>query len=495
MNGFEELKARLKTPELLAPECLIDGRWISASASAISVENPSTGQIIAQVPKLGAAETDAAVDAAAAAFDSWKTLTAKVRADILMKMYHLLVEHSEDLGAILTAEQGKPLREGINEILFTASFFEWYAAEIRRAYGKVVPTPDPDKRFLVMRQPIGVVAIITPWNFPAGMMGRKLAPALAAGCSVVVKPASQTPLSAMAVAKIAEMAGVPAGVVNVITGSAAEIGPALIEHPKVSKVTFTGSTSVGRTLYEKSARGLKHVSLELGGNAPLIVFDDADIETAVESAIQSKFRNAGQTCVCANRVLVQSGIYDQFVARFAERTSQLKIGDGFDLETDLGPLVDRRAAAGVRDILQDAVAGGARILNDRPEFEDTSAFVAPAVLVDVTEGQRVCTEEIFGPIAPVLKFETETDAIRIANNTEYGLSAYFFTRDNARIWRVSEALDSGVMGVNTGLISTAEIPFGGMKHSGLGREGGEEGLDAFLQSKMVCIADVNSNPN
>ena len=485
-----DLQSRLADPSLLTTECLVAGEWIGGETAAFDVVSPSTGNIVASVPGLGATETNQAIDAASAAFDSWKTRTAKDRADILLRWYHLMIDNADDLATILTAEQGKPLIEARNEILFTASFFEWFAGEIRRAYGKVIPSNDPAKRFVVLRQPVGVTAVITPWNFPAGMLGRKVAPALAAGCTVVIKPASQTPLTALALVKLGERAGVPAGVVNVVTGSARDIGGALMASPKVAKLTFTGSTAVGKMLYEQCAPTLKHISLELGGNAPFLVFDDADVDAAVEGAVQAKFRNAGQTCVCANRLLVQNGVYDEFCEKFAKAIADLKVGDGFDPDSEIGPLIDKDAVSGVQELLEDAISKGARILGDQLNLPTTGCYFAPVALVDVPQDARLCSEEIFGPVAPIFRFETEAEAIALANSSNEGLAGYFYTKDNGRAWRVAEAIDCGLIGINTGLMTTAETPFGGMKNSGLGREGGQEGLDAFLETKCICVSGI-----
>lgn len=490
MNTSASLISRLADPSLLSTECFVDGAWIGADSGTFDVTSPSTGEVIASVPSLGGAETTQAIGAAYTAFDSWKTRTAKERADILLRWYQLMLDNADDLAIILTAEQGKPLKEARNEILFTASFFEWFAGEIRRAYGRTIPSNDPTKRFVVLRQPVGVTAVITPWNFPAGMLGRKVAPALAAGCTVVIKPASQTPLTALALVKLGERAGVPSGVVNVVTGSARKIGGVLMASPKVAKLTFTGSTAVGKMLYEQCAPTLKHVSLELGGNAPFVVFDDANIDAAVEGAVQAKFRNAGQTCVCANRILVQSGVYEEFCEKFSKATAQLNVGDGFDPESEIGPLVDEAAVAGVRDLVDDALKKGARVLGSPAEVPSNGCYLAPIALIDVPLDARVCTEEIFGPIAPIFKFDSEPDAIALANAGDEGLAGYFYTKDNSRVWRVAEAMDCGLIGVNTGLMTTAETPFGGMKSSGLGREGGQEGLDAFLETKCVCVGNV-----
>jgi succinate-semialdehyde dehydrogenase/glutarate-semialdehyde dehydrogenase len=489
MSTLASLKKHLQDPSLLMTQCLINGDYVAGNKK-LDVLSPSTGEVIASVPSLGEADTLRAIDAASRAFCSWKLRTAKERADILLRWYQLIVDHVDDLAAILTAEQGKPLLEAKGEILFTASFFEWFAGEIRRGYGRVIPSPDPTKRYVVLKQPVGVTAVITPWNFPAGMIGRKVAPALAAGCCVVIKPASQTPLTALALVALGERAGVPAGVVNVITGGASPIGGALMTSPNVAKLTFTGSTSVGKMLYEQAAPTLKHISLELGGNAPFIVFEDADIDAAVEGAVQAKFRNAGQTCVCANRILVHDSVYDQFVEKLVDAVAQLKIGDGFDPDTDIGPLVDKAALSGIQDFLDDALHLGAKIQAKPVLVPDQGCFMAPVVITDVSPDARVCHEEIFGPIAPILRFQTEDEAIAIANAGEEGLAGYFYTQNSSRVWRVAEAIECGLVGVNTGLMTTAETPFGGMKSSGLGREGGQEGLEAFLETKCVCVGGI-----
>ncbi|MGY2399313.1 NAD-dependent succinate-semialdehyde dehydrogenase [Pseudomonas sp. SDO5271_S396] len=486
-----DLRARLKNPALLVERCKVGSRWVGpADENTLPVHNPATGECIATVPSLDATMADVAIGAALTAFQTWQATTAKHRADILMNWHRLMLENLDDLALILTFEQGKPLHEAKGEIAFTASFFEWFAAEGRRAYGTLIPPHQTDKRLVVMRQPVGVVGVITPWNFPAGMIGRKVAPALAAGCTVVIKPASQTPLTALALVWLAEQAGVPDGVVNIVTGPAAEIGNALVDSPEVAKITFTGSTAVGKRLYERCAKTMKHLSLELGGNAPFIVFADADVDAAVAGAVQAKFRNAGQTCVCANRILVEAPLYDQFVARFAQAVAALKVGNGLDDGVSIGPLIDERAVNTVRALVDDACQRGAAVLGTDNPVELDGHFVEPVILVDVPHDARVCREEIFGPVAPVLRFDGERQAIALANAGKEGLAAYFYSRDVSRVWRVAEALECGLVGVNTGLMTTAEAPFGGVKESGLGREGGKEGLDAFLYSKTVCVGDV-----
>lgn len=486
-----DLRSRLKNPALLVERCKVGNRWIGRREEyALPVYNPATGELIASVPSLDAAVADEAIGAALAAFATWQKTTAKHRADLLMNWYRLMMDNIDDLALILTFEQGKPLHEAKGEIAFTASFFEWFAGEGRRAYGTVIPQHQADKRLVVIRQPVGVVGVITPWNFPAGMIGRKVAPALAAGCTVVIKPASQTPLTALALVWLAEQAGVPEGVVNIVTGPAAEIGNAIVDSPDVSKITFTGSTAVGKKLYERCAKTMKHVSLELGGNAPFIVFADVDVDAAVAGAVQAKFRNAGQTCVCANRILVEAPIYDEFVAKFAQAVASLKVGNGLDANVAIGPLIDERAVSNVCALVDDACHRGASVLGAGRQSGLEGNFFAPVILVDVPHDARVCREEIFGPVAPVLRFEGEHQAIALANAGREGLAAYFYSRDVSRVWRVAEALECGLVGVNTGLMTTAEAPFGGVKESGLGREGGKEGLDAFLFSKTVCVGDI-----
>lgn len=486
-----DLRARLQNPALLLEQCKVGSRWIgSAGGRELPVYNPATGARLASVPSMNAAVTLDAIAAATAAFDAWRAQTAKSRSDILMNWYRLIMDNVDDLALILTFEQGKPLREAKGEIEFTASFFEWFAAEGRRAYGTVIPQHQDDKRLIVIRQPVGVVGVITPWNFPAGMIGRKVAPALAAGCTVVIKPASQTPLTALAMVWLAEKAGVPDGVVNIVTGPASEIGNAIVDSPDVAKITFTGSTAVGKMLYERSAKTLKHMSLELGGNAPFVVFADADVDAAVTGAIQAKFRNAGQTCVCANRILVEEPIYDEFIAKFAAAVANLKVGSGLDDDVTIGPLIDEKAVGAVLSMVEDALSRGASTPGSDIRAGSTGNFLAPIVLTDVPSDARVCHEEIFGPVAPVLRFSGEQEAIALANSGKEGLASYFYSRDISRVWRVAEALQCGLVGVNTGLMTTAEAPFGGVKESGLGREGGREGLDAFLVTKTICLGDI-----
>jgi succinate-semialdehyde dehydrogenase/glutarate-semialdehyde dehydrogenase len=465
--------------------CLIGADW-RRGAEALDVRNPADDSLLARVPSFGAAETREAIAAAAAAFPAWAARTAGERSDILLRFYALIITHEAELAAILTAEQGKPLGEALDEVRYAASFVQWFAEEAKRAYGEVIPAPRADRRIVVLPQPVGVVAAITPWNFPAAMITRKLAPALAAGCTMVLKPAELTPMTALALGALALEAGIPAGVFNIVTGRPDEIGAELTASPMVRKLTFTGSTGVGEKLYAQCAPTIKKLSLELGGNAPFIVFDDADLDDAVEGAIASKFRNAGQTCVCTNRFYVQAGICDAFVERFAQAARKLKVGRGDDRSVQIGPLVDDRAIAKIDSLVADALSKGARFVPHPPERN--GRFLQPAVLADVQPGMRVLEEEAFGPIAPVARFETEAEVIGLANDTPFGLAAYVFTNDNRRVWRVSEALEVGMVGVNTGLISNAVSPFGGVKSSGLGREGSRHGLDDYLELKTITIA-------
>ena len=473
--------------DLLREACLIDGTWIEVGDDGIAVDDPATGEIVGRVPKLGTAETEAAIAAAERAMPAWAARTAKDRAQVLRAWFDLIMAHQDVLARILTREQGKPLAEAKGEIAYAASFIEWFAEEAKRIYGEVVPGHMPDKRIVVLKQPIGVVAAITPWNFPAAMITRKLAPALAAGCTTVLKPASQTPFTALALAVLAEEAGVPAGVINVVTGGAAAIGGALTASPVVRKLTFTGSTEIGAKLYEQSAPTIKKLSLELGGNAPFIVFDDADLDAAVAGAIASKYRNAGQTCVCANRLYVQAGIHDRFVEALAKAVDGLVVGSGLDQGTTIGPLIDEAAVAKAQQHVDDAVSKGARIVTGGKAHPLGGRYFQPTIIEGVKAGMVVLNEETFGPVAPIIRFEDESDAIAKANATEFGLAAYFYARDMGRAWRVAEALESGIVGINTGLISTEVAPFGGVKASGLGREGSRHGIDDYLEIKYLCI--------
>ncbi|MHB1870753.1 MAG: NAD-dependent succinate-semialdehyde dehydrogenase [Steroidobacteraceae bacterium] len=481
---------KLRDPNLLRTQAYIGGRWVSAEGGGVAtVRNPATGETLGTVPELGAVETRRAIEAAHGAFAGWAALPARERGALLRRWYTLILEHQEDLATLMTAEQGKPLAEARGEITYGASFIEWFAEEGKRLYGEIIPPHQVDRRLMVLRQPVGVAAAITPWNFPTAMITRKAAPALAAGCTFVCKPAIQTPFSALALAELAARAGIPPGVFNIVTGSDAQaIGAQLTTHPLVRKLSFTGSTPVGKQLMAQCASTVKKVSLELGGNAPFIVFDDADVDAAVSGAIVSKYRNSGQTCVCANRLLVQSGIHDVFAAKLAEAVARLRVGDGLAGVTDQGPLIDARALAKVERHLADAVARGARILIGGKRHALGGTFFEPTIVAGVTPEMLMAREEIFGPVAPLFRFETEQDAIRMANDTEFGLAAYFYTRDLARSWRVAEALEYGMVGLNTGLLSTETAPFGGVKESGIGREGSRHGILEYTELKYVCIA-------
>jgi succinate-semialdehyde dehydrogenase / glutarate-semialdehyde dehydrogenase len=482
---------KLKDPALLGEQCYIDGGWVAAESGArLPVRNPADGAIVAHVPLLGAAETRRAIEAAHRVWPAWRAKTAKERALILRRWHELMLMHQDDLAALMTAEQGKPLVESRGEIAYAASFFEWFAEEGKRVYGDTVPSPYPDKRLLVLKQPVGVCVAITPWNFPAAMITRKVGPALAAGCVMVVKPAEQTPLSALALAELAHRAGVPAGVFNVVTGEAAVIGKEMTSNPLVRKLTFTGSTEVGRLLMGQCAPTVKRVSLELGGNAPFIVFDDADVDAAVDGAIASKYRNAGQTCVCANRILVQQGVYADFAARLTEKVRRLKVGSGIEPDVTIGPLIDAGAIAKVEQHVADALAKGARVLLGGKRHALGGTYYEPTVLGDVSANAKAAREETFGPVAPLFRFRDEAEALRLANDTEFGLAAYFYTRDLGRMFRVAEALEYGMVGVNTGLMSNEVSPFGGMKQSGIGREGSKYGIEEYLEVKYVCIGGI-----
>ena len=482
---------QLSNSNLLRTQAYTDGLWTdAASAERISVTNPASGAVVAEVTRCGAADTRRAILAAERAQLDWRRLSAKERADVLRRIYEAMMAHQEDLARILTAEQGKPLAEARVEIAYGASYFEWFAEEARRIYGDTIPAPSTDKRIVTIKQPVGVVACITPWNFPNAMLARKIAPALAAGCSVVCKPATATPLSALAIAALADEAGVPPGVVNVVVGDTRAIGGELTGHPAVRKLTFTGSTAVGKALIRASADTVKRVSMELGGNAPFIVFDDANLETAVQGAIACKYRNAGQTCVSANRILVQSGIFDAFAERFTSAAQDLKLGDGMEAGTTMGPLIDASAAGGVRRMIDEAVSEGATLLAGPDHAMENENFVGPTVLAGVTPDMRICREEIFGPAAPLLRFDTEAEAIQLANGTPFGLAAYFYARDVGRIYRVGEGLEFGIVGVNEGIISNAAAPFGGVKESGYGREGSRYGLDDYLEIKYLCLGEI-----
>jgi succinate-semialdehyde dehydrogenase / glutarate-semialdehyde dehydrogenase len=478
----------LNDPKLLRTQCYIDGEWTS-NGKAFAIVNPATGARLAEVPDLGAEETRRAIDAAERAWPAWRAKTAKERAAILRKWFELMMAAQEDLAHILTAEQGKPLAEARGEIAYGASFIEWFAEEGKRAYGEVIPTHQADKRILVIKQPIGVSAMITPWNFPNAMITRKAAPALAAGCTVVLKPAEQTPLSALAMAELAARAGMPKGVFNVITGDAPAIGKELCANPKVRKLSFTGSTEVGRILMRQSADTIKKLSLELGGNAPFIVFDDADLDAAVEGALASKYRNAGQTCVCANRIYVQEGVYDTFATKLTEKVKSFKVGAGTEPGVVIGPLIDEQGMQKVEKHVADATGKGAKIVLGGKRMN--GLFFQPTVLTNVTPDMLVSFEETFGPVAPLIRFKTEEEVIRLANNTEFGLSGYFYSRDVGRIFRVAEAMEVGIVGANVGIISTEIAPFGGVKQSGLGREGSKYGLEEYLEVKYILVGGLD----
>jgi len=480
----------LNDPSLLKTDGLINGEWVPGTAR-FAVTDPATGQELAKVANLGAVDAAAAISAAQKAWGPWRTKTAKERAAIMMRWFQLLIQNADDLARIMTAEQGKPLAEAKGEVVYGASFVEWFAEEARRIYGETIPSTDNNKRFLVIKQPVGVCAAITPWNFPIAMITRKVAPALAAGCPVVIKPAEQTPLSALAVAELAQRAGMPAGVLNVLSADAESsiaIGAVLCSSDVVRHLSFTGSTEVGRILARQCAPTVKKLSLELGGNAPFIVFDDADVDSAVEGAMISKYRNAGQTCVCANRLYVQAGVYDAFVEKLAAKSQTIKVGSGFEAGVGQGPLIDAQAMSKVESHVADALAKGAKLVVGGSRIGER--FYTPTVLSGVTSEMLCAKEETFGPVAPVFRFETEAEVIEMANATEFGLASYFYSRDIGRVFRVGEALEYGMVGINTGLISTAEVPFGGVKQSGLGREGAHQGIDDYVELKYLCLGDI-----
>lgn len=483
---------KLKDQQLLKTQAYINGEWVSAdSGKTFSVTNPANGAAIADVADLGAEETRAAIAAADTAMVEWKAMTAKQRAVVLKKWFDLMVEAQEDLALLMTTEQGKPVKEAMGEVMYGASFIEWFAEEGRRAYGDVIPTHANDKRILTVKQPIGVVAAITPWNFPIAMITRKAAPALAAGCTIVIKPSEETPFCALAMAELADRAGIPAGVLNVVTGvNAAAIGGELTSSPIVRKLSFTGSTPVGKLLMEQCAQTVKKTSMELGGNAPFIVFDDADIDAAVEGAIASKYRNAGQTCVCANRILVQAGVHDKFAEKLAARVQEMQVGDGTTPGVEIGPLINKAAIDKVENLVQQSVEQGAQIVTGGERNAHGDLFYTPTILSNVTQDMPVFTQEIFGPVAPLVRFETEEEAIEIANNTPFGLAAYFYSETMSRIWRVSEGLEYGMVAINDGILSTEVAPFGGVKESGTGREGSKYGLDEYLEIKYMLMGGI-----
>ena len=478
---------QLKDAQLFRQQAYINGEWLDAdNGQTIKVTNPATGEVIGTVPKMGTAETRRAIEAADKALPAWRSLTAKERSTKLRRWFELMTENQDDLARLMTTEQGKPLAEAKGEIAYAASFIEWFAEEAKRVYGDTIPGHQPDKRLIVIKQPIGVTAAITPWNFPAAMITRKAGPALAAGCTMVLKPASQTPYSALALVELAHRAGIPAGVLSVVTGSAGEVGGELTGNSLVRKLSFTGSTEIGRQLMEECAKDIKKVSLELGGNAPFIVFDDADLDKAVEGAIISKYRNNGQTCVCANRIYVQDGVYDAFAEKLAAAVAKLKIGNGLEDGTTTGPLIDGKAVAKVQEHIEDAVSKGAKVLSGGKLIEGN--FFEPTILVDVPKTAAVAKEETFGPLAPLFRFQDEAEVIAMSNDTEFGLASYFYARDMSRVFRVAEALEYGMVGINTGLISNEVAPFGGIKASGLGREGSKYGIEDYLEIKYLCIS-------
>lgn len=478
---------QLKDAQLFRQQAFINGEWLDAdSGQTINVTNPATGEVIGTVPKMGTAETRRAIEAADKALPAWRALTAKERSAKLRRWFELMIENQDDLARLMTTEQGKPLAEAKGEIAYAASFIEWFAEEAKRVYGDTIPGHQPDKRLIVIKQPIGVTAAITPWNFPAAMITRKAGPALAAGCTMVLKPASQTPYSALALVELANRAGIPAGVLSVVTGSAGEVGGELTGNSLVRKLSFTGSTEIGRQLMQECAKDIKKVSLELGGNAPFIVFDDADLDKAVEGAIISKYRNNGQTCVCANRIYVQDGVYDSFAQKLAAAVAKLKIGNGLEEGTTTGPLIDGKAVAKVQEHIEDAVGKGAKVLSGGKLIEGN--FFEPTILVDVPKTAAVAKEETFGPLAPLFRFKDEAEVIAMSNDTEFGLASYFYARDMSRVFRVAEALEYGMVGINTGLISNEVAPFGGIKASGLGREGSKYGIEDYLEIKYLCIS-------
>lgn len=487
------LGVSLSDPSLLRQQCYVDGVWIDAdSKEKIDVSNPADNNVIGTVPNMGAQETKQAIEAANRAYPAWRSKTAKERSAILRKWFDLMIQNQEDLAIIMTAEQGKPMAESRGEITYGASFVEWFAEEGKRAYGDVIPQPLNDRRIVVTKEPVGVVGLITPWNFPNAMITRKAGPALAAGCTVVARPATSTPYSALALCELGDRAGIPAGVLNILTGSSREMGGELTSNPIVRKLSFTGSTEVGKILIEQCAGTVKKVSMELGGNAPFIVFEDADMDAAITGAIASKYRNTGQTCVCANRFLIQDGVYDEFAEKLSEATDKLRVGPGLKGETEQGPLIDMAAVEKVEEHIQDALEKGARIIAGGERHELGGSFFQPTVIADVNTQMKVAREETFGPLAPLFRFKTDEEAVHLANDTEFGLAAYFYSRDIGRIWRVAEQLEYGIVGINAGIISTEVAPFGGMKESGVGREGSHYGLDEFMEVKYLCMGGIDT---
>ncbi|SUA63096.1 Succinate-semialdehyde dehydrogenase [NADP(+)] GabD [Oligella urethralis] len=481
----------LSRKDLFKQQAYIDGQWVDAdSGETLEVTNPATGEVLGTVPKMGQAETRRAIEAAERAQKQWRAKSAKERALVLRKWFDLVMQHQDDLARIMTLEQGKPLAEAKGEIAYGAAYLEWYAEEGKRAYGDIIPGPASDRRIVVTKEPVGVCAAITPWNFPSSMITRKVGAALGAGCSMVIKPAAQTPYSAFALCVLAEEAGVPAGLVSVVTGSASEIGKEMTANPIVRKFSFTGSTEIGRLLMSQCSDQIKKVSLELGGNAPFIVFDDADLDAAVEGALISKYRNAGQTCVCANRIYVQDDIYDAFVEKFVAAVNKIKVGAGTEANVTQGPLIDKAAVSKVQEHIDDAVSKGAKVAAGGKQHDLGGLFFEPTVLTEVTSSMKVAKEETFGPLAPLFRFKTEEDVVQMANDTEYGLAAYFYSRDLGRVWRVAEALEYGMVAINTGILSNEAAPFGGIKQSGLGREGAKYGLDDYLETKYMLIGGI-----
>ncbi|SLN56606.1 NADP-dependent succinate-semialdehyde dehydrogenase [Oceanibacterium hippocampi] len=491
MNVHAANPLKLKDPDLFRQQCYIAGDWCDAdSGQTVDVTNPANGAVIGTIPKMGAAETRRAIEAANEAWPAWRALLAKERAAILRRLFDLMHANADDLAVIMTAEQGKPLAEAKGEVGYSASFIEWFAEEGKRIYGDTIPGHQHDKRIVVTKEPIGVCAAITPWNFPSAMIARKAGPALAAGCPMVLKPATATPFSALAFAVLAERAGVPKGIFSVVTGSASAIGGEMTGNPVVRKLTFTGSTEIGKTLMEQCARTVKKTSMELGGNAPFIVFDDADLDAAVEGAIASKYRNTGQTCVCANRILVQNAVYDAFVEKLSAAVGKLVVGDGLKGPTDQGPLIDMAAVEKIEAHIADATAKGGKVVVGGKRHALGGTFFEPTIVTDVTPDMAVAREETFGPLAPIFRFTDEEEAVRMANDTEFGLASYFYARDMGRIWRVGEGLEYGIVGINTGIISTEVAPFGGVKESGIGREGSKYGIDDYLEIKYMCMGGV-----